>query len=261
MSFSERAELRSVESNARHSARAATAKSTATATTAESILARRREARWVGGGAVRREFLKEKSLAFGVFAILFFRQRAQTQTQTFLVRPSRFLAQLTLSASALVSTRAGCSAFYSCATSAPRAARAARKRSRSPTPLTRRPPRSPPSRSARAPTSAAVRARMDIVARSFEHASHPLPHKLSVPPPLQSFRVVGNGRCSANDKCVCFKQQGLYTPYRYGFSGADCSQRESSLLVGTRCTRKRFSERLPHSHLSFFRLVPARRRV
>ena len=35
----------------------------------------------------------------------------------------------------------------------------------------------------------------------------------------------GHGRCGANDKCVCFRQQGLYTPYRYGFKGADCSQR------------------------------------
>lgn len=39
----------------------------------------------------------------------------------------------------------------------------------------------------------------------------------------------GNGRCSENDKCVCFKQQGLYTPYRYGFSGADCSLRSCPL--------------------------------
>ena len=36
----------------------------------------------------------------------------------------------------------------------------------------------------------------------------------------------GHGRCGAHDKCVCFRQQGLYTPYRYGFKGADCSQRE-----------------------------------
>jgi len=35
----------------------------------------------------------------------------------------------------------------------------------------------------------------------------------------------GHGRCSDFDKCVCFRQQGLYSPYRYGFTGADCSLR------------------------------------
>jgi len=39
----------------------------------------------------------------------------------------------------------------------------------------------------------------------------------------------GHGRCGPNDKCICFRQQGLYTPYRYGFTGADCSQRTCPL--------------------------------
>lgn len=39
----------------------------------------------------------------------------------------------------------------------------------------------------------------------------------------------GHGRCGPYDKCICFRQQGLYTPYRYGFKGADCSQRTCPL--------------------------------
>lgn len=39
----------------------------------------------------------------------------------------------------------------------------------------------------------------------------------------------GHGRCGDFDKCVCFRQQGLYSPYRYGFTGADCSLRTCPL--------------------------------
>lgn len=39
----------------------------------------------------------------------------------------------------------------------------------------------------------------------------------------------GHGRCGDFDKCVCFRQQGLYSPYRYGYTGADCSQRTCPL--------------------------------
>lgn len=35
----------------------------------------------------------------------------------------------------------------------------------------------------------------------------------------------GHGRCGEYDKCICFKQQGLFSPHRYGYTGADCSQR------------------------------------
>lgn len=31
--------------------------------------------------------------------------------------------------------------------------------------------------------------------------------------------------CGDFDRCVCFKQQGLANPYRFGFTGPDCSQR------------------------------------
>ena len=39
----------------------------------------------------------------------------------------------------------------------------------------------------------------------------------------------GHGRCSTYDKCVCFTQQGLYSPTRPGFTGADCSLRTCPL--------------------------------
>lgn len=35
----------------------------------------------------------------------------------------------------------------------------------------------------------------------------------------------GHGRCGANDKCVCFTQQGSDNPYRALYAGVDCSLR------------------------------------
>lgn len=36
----------------------------------------------------------------------------------------------------------------------------------------------------------------------------------------------GHGRCGAFDRCTCFHAVGSSHPYRYGYTGADCSQRK-----------------------------------
>lgn len=35
----------------------------------------------------------------------------------------------------------------------------------------------------------------------------------------------GHGRCGAFDQCICFRSAGTSHPYRYGYTGPDCSQR------------------------------------
>lgn len=39
----------------------------------------------------------------------------------------------------------------------------------------------------------------------------------------------GHGRCGPFDKCICFKSAGSASPYRYGYTGADCSIRSCPL--------------------------------
>jgi hypothetical protein len=39
----------------------------------------------------------------------------------------------------------------------------------------------------------------------------------------------GHGRCGDFDRCLCFRQQGLSSPYRFGFTGPDCSLRACPL--------------------------------
>jgi hypothetical protein len=54
----------------------------------------------------------------------------------------------------------------------------------------------------------------------------PTPRPHTSPPSPPTLSLIS---CTDFDKCVCFRQQGLFSPYRYGFTGADCSLRTCPL--------------------------------
>lgn len=73
--------------------------------------------------------------------------------------------------------------------------------------------------------------------------SVPLPHRASTLALLPHYELASvheapracatrelNCSCGANDKCICFAQEGTSNPYRQAWTGADCSLRTYGLL-------------------------------
>ncbi len=67
----------------------------------------------------------------------------------------------------------------------------------------------------------------------------------------------GHGRCGEYDKCYCYKQGGSSSPYRYGYTGVDCSLREYSRAAAcTPCRMRAAACQLQHQHTRARRLHP-----